>query len=596
MEKGKIDKTKENIGVSKLDEKTRKNLFEKFVEGGGRVVEEKLVRKPVVVDKPAQKEYWRRDAGYQEQGTRGQRTRTSGQKSAAASVKVEHAGVNAIALYFSRLKIRFKLNLLGIAGFNGNFFSNRFFKKFNNSYKPALMDIQILYLDIFRRNPSVGREITAKLDNLNPVYYELIEMAGNLFDKITIDQILDQYINFPDLSKKTIELKDQLMTLYGKLHTMHTFENTMVDGFITAVDMYWKSESNPSDSHFSMSRRIRNSIFIIFHKLFPRLHLLFCFYEWWPYREGDPDIEQILGITEAEKPGNRQLVKYFDDMATPPEEREQSEEEKSSTESENASMKAIKEGLSIMAGLDLTKLRQEYDKSRLFENVSNADKVFITYLLFNEFDREYSFILTTNKIKYRTDFSAREKDFRARLNALYDRMKLSSNSIREYADELESYEKTRREKPTSSAQYIEFNKRMESMVNKKNLAGKKALSVVRDYMIQITEELEVLIEDMNSHQIYIENPQEELVFDPLIEGDKKINGKKIYQALYIVYCFALAFAFRLSDSGDLSGDLEFKKEEMEEIQKQQKEMAKQVQEKKENEKKKSVLEELDDMV
>ena len=201
---------------------------------------------------------------------------------------------------------------------------------------------------------------------------------------------------------------------------------------------------------------------------------------------------------------------------------------------------------------------------RLFENVSDADKVFITYLLFNEFDREYSFILTTNKIKYRTDFASRNKvDFRSKLNGLYDKMKSSTDSLREYADELENYEKSRREKPSSGSQYIEFSKRMESLVNKKNLAGKKALSVVRDYMLQVTEELQVLLEDMNSHQIYIENPQEELVFDPLIEGEKKINGKKIYEALYIVYCYALAFAYRLSQSGDLSGNLEFKKEEME---------------------------------
>jgi hypothetical protein len=598
MNKDRIDKTKENIGVSKLDEKTRKNLFEKFVEGGGKVIDEKAIRRQLVTDKSVQKEYLRKaGGGYSQFEIRALRARADESKRAVVSRKLEQSSVNTMALYFSRLKIRIKLKFLGITGFSGYFFNNKFFRKFNNSYKPAMMDIQILYLDIFRRNPSVGRNITAKLDNIKPVYYELIEMVGNLFDKITVDQILDQYINYPEVPKKTLELKEQVLLLYKKLHVIHQFENSIIDAFEQAVDLYLKVEENPEDSHFGMTRRARSSIFIIFHKLFPRLHLLFCFYEWWPYHEIDPDIEVILGVTEADKPGNRQLSKYFEDMAVLPDEQEKSEEDTEAQEADNAAVKAVKYGLLLMAPLDLPKLRKEYDKSRLFENVSDADKVFITYLLFNEFDREYSFILTTNKIKYRTDFAARDKvDFRSKLNSLYDKMKSSTDSIREYSDELENYEKSRREKPTSGSQYIEFNKRMESLVNKKNTVGKKALSVVRDYMLQITEELGVLLEDMNSHQIYIENPQEELIFDPLIEGEKKINGKKIYEALYIVYCYALAFAYRLSQSGDLSGDLEFKKEEMEERQKQQKDIAREVQEKKESEQKKSVLEELDDMV
>lgn len=596
-DKNKIDKTKENIGVSRLDEKTRKDLFEKFVESGGRVVDEKNIKRQLVIDRTLQKEYLKKVGSRSEAVQKPEKSKADEFKGAVAAIKPDHTGVNTMALFFSRLKLRFKLRFLGVTGFSGYFFRDKFFRKFNNTYKPALMDIQILYLDIFRRSPSVGRNITAKLDNIKPVYYELIEMVGNLFDKIIVDQILDQYMNFPQVPKKTQELKEQLMLLYKKLHVIYPFENTIIDAFEQAINLYRKIEENPSDSHYGMTRRVRNSIFIIFHKLFPRMHLLFCLYQWWPYHDYDPEIDVILGVTESEKPGNRQLAKYFDDMAAPQVAEEQAEEQKKEQESDEASVKGVKYGLSLMASLDLAKLRQEYDKSRIFENVSDADKVFITYLLFNEFDREYSFILTTNKIKYRMDFASRNKiDFRSKLNSLYDKMKSSTDSLKEYADELAIYEKSRREKPSSSSQYIEFSKRMESLVNKKNLSGKKALTMVRDYMLEVTGELQILLDDMNSHQIYIENPQEELIFDSLIEGEKKINGKKIYEALYIVYCYALAFAYRLSQNGDLSGSLEFKKEEMEELQKQHKEITREVKEKKESEQERSVLEELDDMV
>ena len=37
----KIEKTKEKIGVTALDEQTRKKLFNEFVEAGGQVIKEK---------------------------------------------------------------------------------------------------------------------------------------------------------------------------------------------------------------------------------------------------------------------------------------------------------------------------------------------------------------------------------------------------------------------------------------------------------------------------------------------------------------------------------------------------------------------------
>jgi len=601
MDKGKIDKTKENIGVSKLDEQTRKNLFDKFVEGGGKVVQEKKIKSRLTIDREKQKQFLKRVE------TRPSNKRVKKDKPAPFEIKKSvtkkpqpESEAGALDLLMGRIKLRFKLKFLGITGFNGYYFNNKFFKKFNNVYKPALMDIQILYLEIFRKNPAVGRNIITKLDGMKPLYFELIEMIGNLFDKIVADQIMEQYVNFPQLQKKTLELKEQILLLYSKLLVLNPFENSVQSAFERAIDYYGKSGDSSGDSYSTMRRRIRNDLFITFHKFFPRLHLLFCLYQGRYYESYDADIEGILDIKEAEKPGNRQLSQYFDEEVEVQEEsafskeQEQGDEE---DETDKGRLKAIRQGLELMSTLDMPKIRKDYDRQRLFEHVSDGDKVFITYLLFNEFDKEYSFILTTNKIKFRTDIIARTKvDFRAKLNALYDKMRKSSDSLREYAEELANYEKSRKEKPASSSQYIEFTKRIEALEIKKKTLGKNALSIVHGYMLEIVQELQMLLEDMDGHQVYIENPQEELVFDPAIEGEKKIHGKKIFEAVYIIYCFALAFAYRLSQEGDLSGDLEFKKEELEQMKGESKND--ESPEKKITEKKveKSILEELDDML
>ncbi len=601
MDKGKVDKTKDNIGVSKLDEQTRKNLFSKFVESGGRVVEEKPSSRRLTIDREKQKQFLKRvETRPANKRVKKDRPVTIEARPVVAKKTDTGQDVGTFGLFIDRVKIRFKLKFLGIAGFNGYYFNNRFFKKFNNLYKPALMDLQIIFLEIFRKNPAVGRNITAKLDSIKPLYFELVEMMGNIFDKIIADQIVEQYVNFPQLPKKTLELKEQILSIYKKIYVLNAFENSIQAAFERAIDYYAKAGDTSGDSHYSMTRRVRNDIFITFHKFFPRLHILFCMYQWRGYQLYDTDIEAILGVGEADKPGNRQLAKYFDEMAGPQDETSkpvQTEPEDEEESADKERLKAIRQGLEIMSKLDMAQLRKDYDRQRLYESVSDGDKVFITYLLFSEFDREYSFILTTNKIKFRTDFVARTKvDFRAKLNTLYDKMRKSSDSLREYAEEMANYEKSRREKPSNSSQYIEFTKRLEVLETKKKTLGKNAMAIVRDYMIEIVQELQVLLDDMNSHQIYIENPQEELVFDPSIEGEKKINGKKIYEAFYIIFCYALAFAYRLSQEGDLSGDLEFRKEELDQMKDQGKEQQSAEKENLDKKSDKSVLEELDDMI
>ena len=115
---------------------------------------------------------------------------------------------------------------------------------------------------------------------------------------------------------------------------------------------------------------------------------------------------------------------------------------------------------------------------------------------------------------------------------------------------------------------------------------------------EIRVELKKVIEDMDGPQKIIINPQDELLFDSEIEGKKKLNKKKIYEALSIVYSYSKALAYRLSFDGDLTGSLEFKDENGKE---ENGSSGFKISEKKEPSKKeetspqKSVIDELDDL-
>jgi hypothetical protein len=312
-----------------------------------------------------------------------------------------------------------------------------------------------------------------------------------------------------------------------------------------------------TQSASSLKRKARNSIYTIFSKLYPKLHLLFCYYEGTKFEFIDPRIERILGIKDSDKPGNRRK-----NMGKTPGESEEETviDENAEEELEKKDLpKEIKQGLQLMYTLNLAQLRREFDKTGLFETVSENDKVLNTYILFYEFDKEYSFILTTNKIKYNVGFDKTGKyDYRTRLNDLYDHMRTGVEGFKNYIDILQDYEKLRKEKPTDNTQYMEHTKRLETLNKKKIQAGKSVLSVVRDMMEKISEPLSELVHDMDNEQEYIENPQDVIEFETHIEGVKKIHGKKIYDAIHTVYNYVSAFSYRLGGDGDLSGNREVK--------------------------------------
>ncbi len=548
-----LDKTKDNIGVSRLDEETRKKMFDKFVDSGGEVVSEKKKRlERLTIDREKQKQYLKK---YDDTKKKQSKSSKPVQKKPAQVKKP--AGKRSPQMkssFLEQFRLRLALRFNRIVLFNGLYFHKKFLEKFNNQYNPALIQVQMAYIEIFLRNPDKGRRIIERLDKMKPLYFELIESIGNLYDKITSDRIVEHYLDFPDVPKKVAELKEPLMDMYRKLHLLRPYELTIATAYSRAIELHAKVTESSSSESSSMRKNIKNGLTVTFQKLYPRLHLLFCYFNGRLYDEHDPEIDFILGITDEDRPGKRVIAmqqKTEEEMAeTEPE--EESEEQKSDIPED------VKKGLALMYDLDMKTLRKEFDKNGTFSLISDNDKVLTTYLLFNEFDREYSLILTSNKIKYSVKYGAQGKfDYRARMQQIFDEMRKPVAALKKYAEEVANYEKARRQKPLSNNQYIDYTKRLENIEKTMIQAGKIARMSVKSFLDIIARECRRLIDDMEGTQEYIANPQDIINFEVNIEGEKKLNGKKVYQAVQLVYFYALALSYRLGERGDLSGTLQF---------------------------------------
>jgi len=548
----KLDKTKANININNLNDSEKKELYKKFVDAGGEAVNEKK-RSKLVIDRDKQKEYQRNLDNHR------RKVAKPVQRQTARIAKPRPAAVKAGPSYFDIFRIRLKLKFLKIATFDRFYFNRKFFDQFSASYKPSFMELQILYLNLFKKDPAEGKGIIKRLDSARALYFELIEMIGGIFDKMAFDQITANYQNFPEAPEKVSDLKGPLIDLFRKLYVLKPYENMILTAFERSLEIHRKiSQTGGSFPYSSTRKNLKKWLFVIFHRLYPRLHWLFCHYQNMVYDTYDQEIEKALNIQESDKPGSR-MIRKTGNQVTPGQVSDvenlpdQKEDEKPA-EKETPEQKAVKQGLKFMYNVDFREMKRDLDKMGMFRAAGDSDKVFMTYLLFNEFDREYAFVLSTTRIKFNIETGSRgENSMKLRLVSLYDEMKKPVDKLREYADCLTDYEKIRAQRPERNDRYILFVKKLEMLEKKKNQIGKEARSGVYNFMKNVADIMKRLSDDMESGQVHIANPQDIIEFEFEIEGNKKLHGKKIYEAVFNVYCFAMAFLSRLEPGGDLSG-------------------------------------------
>ncbi len=550
-----IDKTKQNLRVNEIDDIQRKDLFNKFKDAGGKVISDRDARRSLVIDRDKQKQHQQRlDEHYSNK-------RVSSNQRVVSKKKFAPSESARSSSAFDRFRIRMRLRILGVTGFNTVFFKNSFFQKFNDYYKPSLIEIQMIFLSLYKKDPKTGNRIIRSLDRISPIYYELCENAGDLYQPFLIDQILDSYRNFPDIPQPLSELRDSINELFRPLFILKSYENSILNSFEKAIDMSISYNEGKKDKNIR-KKDLKNALFVVFDKLYPRLHTIFCHYHGILFTETDKLIEEILSIYVSEKPGNR--VRRDDSKSVQADYTEEPDLQLDSGQPDDKVIEndSVKEGLNLMYRLDINSLRTIYDKKGEFELLNNTDKVLLAYLLFLEFEKEYSFILTTNKIKYNIDFSTNIKiDYRTKMQDIFNQLKKCQDEFRSYYDTFIEYNKIFNQKPVNNNQYIAYSKRLDEIAKKKKQAGSMSRMVIKSLMDNLAAEFEVLIDDMNGRMKFISNPQDVLEFSYEIEGEKKLKNKKIYEAIEIIYNYASALSHRISSEGDLSGKLEFDENE-----------------------------------
>jgi hypothetical protein len=441
--------------------------------------------------------------------------------------------------------------LLKIFTFGGKKFSKKFIKFLDKQIKDSMINLNITVGSILHGNFSIKEDIDRLSLGDNAVYYELLVRLSAIYDEQEFNKILKLISNRNIPHTAHIEL---LKGFYKRMYILGQYRDMCKLYIEKSIDIQSKRKKIDASIAPNVKSQLKKDVDLILGDFLDKIHILLCKMDRTFYPPYSQKLDDFLAISEQDKIGyisRLEKKKREDELKKQQTERRRARQEALRKDEEIKIPKHVKRGFPL-----LEKEIAKYEKS-LDDNPGNPllvldkkDKMYRCIELFNIFDDQYSFILTTSKINYNIEFRDQKKiDIKAELSHIYFIMSESREDIKNYLEIATEIRKTKNNLRLSSHQKSTL---METHSKKQSILSGKCRNKLSEVMKEIEGTLSIVISDYNSAKQIIQNPDEHLYFDENIDGVKRLQGKKHIEAILETFLFAATFAFLVA-YGDLSG-------------------------------------------
>ena len=562
-----FDNLREKAGIDRLDIQQRKKLFNNFIDHGGQVIEEKkkpggiitgtrrrargkrpvkIAEKPVITPvksgtiskNPAPKPVVKTDISEKKPSlTTGSRKKTDKKK--------KKFTISDRARTFS------KGILLKVITLGGKKFPKKFIKFLDKQVKDSMINLSITVGSILHGNYSVKEDIARLSLGDNAVYYELLVRLSAIYDEREFNSIIKLISNRSIPHTAHIEL---FKGFYKRMYILGQYRDMCKLYIEKSIDIQNKRKLIDSSIAPKVKNQLKKDIDLILGDFLEKIHIVLCKMDRTFYPPYSQKMDDFLEISEQDKIGyisRLEKKKREEDLKKKQTERRKAREEALRKDEEIKIPKHVKRGFPL-----LEKEIAKYEKS-LGDNSGNPllaldkkDKMYKCIELFNIFDDQYSFILTTSKINYNIEFRDQKKiDIKQELSHIYFIMSESREDIKNYLEIANELKKTKHNLRLSSHQKSSL---MDTHSKKQSLLSGKCRNKLSEVLKEIESTLSLVISDYNSSKQILQNPDEHLYFDENIDGVKRLQGKKNIEAILETFLFAATYAF-LVTYGELSG-------------------------------------------
>lgn len=563
---GQLDNTKKAIGVNKIDEKDRQEIFKKFVDAGGQVIKEESKKEDQKgkTSQKSSKSPISRDSREKSRGTSG-RSKNSIPEDEKEDIKPAVYEYD-YSSFWDRFILKFKSWSAKVSPFGEPLLNPEFMSFLNLELKESLLNFSLASKDILG-NPQVYGAMLSELQKLNPLFPELILRGGKLLNYGEMEELFRQYNSSPQSAIRISDVYSPLYSLFRKLYFISQYQMLYKKALEAGYDLLEKYEKKSSVLYKTKKKQFLKNHYFIFEKAFDKIYLAVL-------RHNNKNIplyskymELFLEVKPDERIGSMRNLVFVDpaveEKQPPKNEKPEEKEEKSKEEEKEEIEEApplLKEGIELLDSLQPEFLRKKYDPKKEFAAVELSDKALLSYLYFKEFDTEYSQVLTSKKIIINsTNHAGLKIDHREKLDSIYELTRNCYEHFENYIENRVEYDKI---KSTPLSNYIEQSKKLSAADTKRNTASRSTRSSIREFMAKTVSQLKIFLEDMEKEKLIVGNPDEVLIIDN-VDSRKKINKKKIKDAIFLSCAYATAMVDRLSDGSPLySQGLELNAEEM----------------------------------
>ncbi len=528
---GSIDDIKKKLNLDNLDNNTRKNMYDKFVEKGGKVIEDPK-KKAIQFNRDRQKYIQKQDEQqkrkYQTQYAKDKKEQTAKNK---ALRKEQSGGKDNLKRYFS---IYISAFLQGVFTING-YISRRLTFEMNDLLLNLLNELKQVTQPILSLNIEKKWEIMDVLNLNNPYSYEIVIRYNKLLKQEDF-AVISGYFKNQNLAVCTSVL-NPLIVFFKELLILYPYWETAKSVLWEALQYY---QDLTSIIPVVNKSRINKNIDKLFNYYLPKIFMILNYNLGYRISFDYKEMCDMVTVSGAEDMGsitvqlNEQKKVYYEQLQKEKEKRLQELKNEVDKKEMDKIPKFLIKGLELIDYIILN-AKDKYERDSELNRFDQNEKMFEFYSVFDEFDKEYSFIMTTSQIKYNAQLVSGTKiDIKYELDNLYIKFNELLSLIKEYVKLNESYKK------------VNDNITMNPMFKDQELGKVEAKRSQLFYEIRTRAglffkkfalTLQRVIQDYDNEKKLIQNGDDRLHFD--LSADKKVK----FQSVKIINAVILSFSF-----------------------------------------------------
>lgn len=564
MNKDKLEEIRQKLKLDGLPESQKKQIFNKFVEAGGQVVDlnkagrqtkSEEIKKTVEL-KPLDSIRAERLALAEQE-----KTQTAGKR--YIDLDPSNRQHNPVNKWIERFSAKLGCVFSGIITLNGDQFKSGFRDSLLMDYQNTLLNARMILASLLYQDKYISNEIKKRflLDTVFPYYYELIYR----FDQLYTEELFGRLEILKHSLHSVEEIKPVIIEMFKAILVIQPYYASLKAGIERALGVEKEIRRLDSGITFSNVRKMNGFIDYIFLKFYPRLFNLVDFYYKYDRKKKNVKFKDYLNIAEQDIIGYYTHLWKEELLAAEAKQAEDNKKTQAELEKGGSHERLvdsntnalddnnpIKKGLKIVHGSIkpaelLAGYSERKDPRALF---GVKDKVFLTFIMVDFFDKEFSFLFNSNKVDFGVGFFEGSKvDLKKDLANIYYRVNSIFERVNEYLKIIREIRKLERdaymsiqEKTGRSNQYSLERSQISRLVRKET----------KDLFEEFSKKLLQVLTDYRSEKKILQNPEVVLEFDKKINGERFCNGKRIVDSIEDAYSFSSAMNFLLLE-GDLGG-------------------------------------------